>query len=94
LHPNRPQRKYVSPYPLTSHQTELTSPAALHFKLSVENDAAENFDDAQFLYLPQLDPNRDRALIDMLPDFLVEEITFPRPQAAKFYARVMKALNE
>jgi hypothetical protein len=29
----------------------------------------------------------------MLPDFLVDEITFPRPQAAKFYARLMKPLT-
>jgi len=46
------------------------------------------------MYMPQLDPSRDGPLIDMLPDYLVEEITFPRPQAAKFYARVMKALTE
>lgn len=44
--------------------------------------------------MPQLDPSRDRELIDLLPDFLVEEITFPRPHAAKFYARVIKSLNE
>ena len=68
---------------------------ALHFKLAIANDAsADNFDDAQFFYLPQLDPNRDRQLIAILPDYLVEEIEFPRQQAAKFYARVMKALTE
>ena len=55
---------------------------------------ADNYDEAQFMYQPQLDPNRDRALIDLLPDYLVEEITFPRQHAAKFYARVMKALTE
>ncbi|KAK1836475.1 Monopolin complex subunit pcs1 [Podospora conica] len=68
----------------------------LHFKLVIPNDASadNNFEDAQFLYMPQLDPNRDRSLIDILPDYLVEEITFPRPHAAKFYARVMKALTE
>ena len=32
--------------------------------------------------------------MEMLPDYLVEEITFPRPQAARFYARVGKALTE
>ena len=46
------------------------------------------------MYMPQLDPQRDSALIDILPDFLVEEITFPRPHANKFYARVMKSLTE
>ena len=68
---------------------------ALHFKLAICNDpSSDDYDEAQFLYMPQLDPNRDRALIEMLPDYLVEEITFPRPHANKFYARVMKALTE
>ena len=68
---------------------------ALHFKLSIGVDrTSDAYDDAHFLYLPQLNPNRDAALMDMLPDYLVEEITFPRQHAAKFYARVMKALTE
>lgn len=69
--------------------------AALHFKLSIGNDmSAENYDEVQFMYMPQLDPSRDRALMDMLPDYLVEEISFPRPHAAKFYSRVMRSLTE
>ncbi len=68
---------------------------ALHFKLSMSYDAtSESYDEAQFIYMPQLDSNRDRALIDILPDYLVDEITFPRPHAAKFYSRMMKALTE
>ncbi|KAK1980958.1 chromosome segregation protein [Colletotrichum cereale] len=67
----------------------------LHFKLEVESESSgENYEEAHFTYKPQLDENRDRDLIDMLPDFLVEEITFPRPHAAKFYARVVKSLTE
>ncbi|KAK1729057.1 chromosome segregation protein [Colletotrichum acutatum] len=67
----------------------------LHFKLEVENESSgENYEEAHFTYKPQLDSNRDRELIDMLPDFLVEEIEFPRPHAAKFYARVIKSLTE
>lgn len=46
------------------------------------------------MYKPQLDERRDAQLIDILPDFLVEEITFPRPHATKFYARVLKSLTE
>jgi hypothetical protein len=30
----------------------------------------------------------------MLPGYLVDEISFPQAQAGKFYARVLKALNE
>lgn len=68
---------------------------ALHFKLAIGNDnTGDNFDEAQFMYMPQLDPSRDGELMDLLPDYLVEEITFPRPHAAKFYSRVMRVLTE
>ncbi|KAJ4130007.1 hypothetical protein NW768_006979 [Fusarium equiseti] len=67
----------------------------LHFKLAIENDdAADNYDDVSFTYQPQLDPGRDQQLIDVLPGYLTEEITFPRSQAPKFYARVNKSLTE
>ncbi|CRK26273.1 hypothetical protein BN1708_014448 [Verticillium longisporum] len=67
----------------------------LHFKLCVQNEvASESYEEAQFTYMPQLDESRDRELIDLLPEFLTDEITFPRPQAAKFYARVSKSLME
>ena len=73
----------------------LTCDIALHFKLAIANEkAAESYDDAQCVYVPQLDPSRDKTMTDLLPDYLVDEITFPRPQAAKFYARVVKALTE
>ncbi|EGY18875.1 uncharacterized protein VDAG_09035 [Verticillium dahliae VdLs.17] len=67
----------------------------LHFKLCVQNEvASESYEEAQFTYMPQLDESRDRELIDLLPEFLTDEITFPRPQAAKFYSRVSKSLME
>jgi len=73
----------------------LTLDTALHFKLAVANEkSAESYEDAQCQYVPQLDPGRDKTLMGLLPDYLVEEITFPRPQAARFYARVGKALTE
>ena len=68
---------------------------ALHFKLAVTNDkSADSYEDSTCSYVPQLDPGRDKDLMELLPDYLVEEITFPRPQAARFYARVGKALTE
>jgi hypothetical protein len=69
---------------------------ALHFKLAVDVDTAEGggSGEAHCQYTPQLDQSRDRALIDVLPSYLVEEISFPQTQAGKFYARVLKALNE
>ncbi|KAI6781378.1 Monopolin complex subunit pcs1 [Emericellopsis cladophorae] len=67
----------------------------LHFKLALSSpDAADNYDDVQYTYLPQLNPDRDSELMAVLPDFLVEEITFPRPHASKFYTRVIKSLTE
>jgi hypothetical protein len=29
-----------------------------------------------------------------MPEYLLDEISFPQVQAGKFYARVLKALNE
>ncbi|TFA97425.1 Monopolin complex subunit pcs1 [Trichoderma ghanense] len=67
----------------------------LHFKLALEDmDAAESYEELQFTYRPQLDEDRDSDLIEVLPDYLTEEITFPRHQASKFYARVIKSLME
>ena len=69
--------------------------AALHFKLAVTSEKpADNYDEAECVYIPQLDASRDRPLMELLPDYLVEEITFPRAQAARFYARVVRALTE
>ncbi|TAQ90027.1 hypothetical protein B7494_g1634 [Chlorociboria aeruginascens] len=67
----------------------------LHFKLAIANEkSADSYEDTQCVYNPQLNSSRDEALIELMPDYLVDDITFPRPQAAKFYARVMKALTE
>ncbi|KAK4176911.1 chromosome segregation protein Csm1/Pcs1-domain-containing protein [Triangularia setosa] len=63
----------------------------LHFKLTMSSGDG---DESQCEYNPLLDTNRDRALIDVLPEFLVDEIAFPRAQAGKFYQRIMRALNE
>ncbi|KAK4662982.1 hypothetical protein QC763_601390 [Podospora pseudopauciseta] len=63
----------------------------LHFKLTMSSGDG---DESQCEYNPMLDTNRDRALIDVLPEFLVDEIAFPRAQAGKFYQRIMRALNE
>ncbi|KUI54854.1 Monopolin complex subunit pcs1 [Cytospora mali] len=67
----------------------------LHFKLAIANENSdENMDEAEFQYKPQLDERRDSALIEILPEFLVDEISFPRAHAAKFYSRVLKSLTE
>lgn len=73
----------------------LTHCTALHFKLALDTaDRVENYEDVQYTYRPQLDPNRDGDLQLILPDYLLEEITFPRPHASKFFSRVTKSLTE
>jgi hypothetical protein len=67
--------------------------AALHFHLAIPK-ASANYDNTEIQYLPLLDANRDRDLVNMLPNFLVEDITFSRGQAAKFYTRVIDALTK
>lgn len=70
--------------------------SALHFKLFVdaENAKTASFEQTEFLYTPLLDGNRDKDLIEIMPDYLAEDITFERDVAAKFYARVVKTLTE
>ena len=67
---------------------------ALHFKLFVDTEDAKNssFEQTDFLYQPLLDENRDRDMIELMPDYLTEEITFCRQDAAKFYGRVLDTL--
>jgi len=42
--------------------------------------------------MPLLDANRDRDLIDILPDYLAVDITFSRQHASKFYSRVVDTI--
>ena len=65
---------------------------ALHFQLSVANSADQAFADAEFVYTPLLDEKRDAELLDLLPDYLTEEICFPRNHVAKFYMKVLDSM--
>jgi len=40
-----------------------------------------------------LDERNDGELIDVLPDYLTEEICFPRSSAAKFYGKVVECMG-
>ncbi|KAL2866883.1 putative chromosome segregation protein (Pcs1) [Aspergillus lucknowensis] len=66
----------------------------LHFKLAVPHVSSANFETAEFQYIPLLDENRDRDLVDILPEYLTVDITFVRQQASKFYTRVIDALTK
>lgn len=69
---------------------------ALHFKLFVDAEDAKTstFEQTDFLYQPLLDASRDRDMMELMPDYLTEEITFCRQDAAKFYARVLETLTK
>ncbi|KAK2793844.1 hypothetical protein FQN51_000999 [Onygenales sp. PD_10] len=67
----------------------------LHFKLAVAHDVENtSFEAAEFHYMPLLDANRDRDLVDILPEYLSVDITFSRQHAAKFYSRVVDTLTK
>ena len=67
--------------------------AALHFKLFVPVDANSPYDETEIQYIPRLEDNRDRDLIEILPEYLREEISFSNANAAKFYSRVVDTLT-
>ncbi|PYH97334.1 hypothetical protein BO71DRAFT_373672 [Aspergillus ellipticus CBS 707.79] len=70
------------------------SNGTLHFKLVVPHVSSANFESAEFQYIPLLDENRDRELVDILPEYLTVDITFVRQQASKFYTRVIDVLTK
>ena len=69
-------------------------PAALHFKLAIAKESYESYENTEFQYTPRLDSNRDRDLMALLPEYLTDEITFSRTNAAMFYGRVVETLTK
>lgn len=65
---------------------------ALHFQLSIANEG-DDYDDQQFCYTPLLDEKRDADLLDLLPDYLTDDIEFPRHQVAKFYEKILNSMT-
>jgi hypothetical protein len=96
------------PFTTSRQMLTTTPPAALHFHLSISVPGSKNptaktpgggadtttFDDTEFQYEPRLNDERDRDLLDILPDYLTEDICFPRSNAARFYARVVDCLTK
>jgi hypothetical protein len=87
-----------SKWPLPCYWQQISDiSTALHFKLSVAQDGhakSTSFEETEFLYTPLLDSNRDRDMIELLPDYLTEDITFSRQHAARFYSRVADTLTK
>ena len=69
---------------------------ALHFHLLSRLDDRSNpadYQDTELDYTPLLTEKRDRALLEMLPDYLTEEIQFPRNHAAGFYKKLFENMK-
>jgi hypothetical protein len=74
---------------------------ALRFHLSVSHPDAKTtatpgttYDEEEFAYAPLLDEKNDRQLLEILPDYLTEEIVFPRPSASRFYQKIIDCMSK
>jgi hypothetical protein len=95
--------KYVSlfsyPFPQSTpknSQSNTKSKTALHFHLTLPSPTTskDSYADTEFIYQPLLDEQRDAELLDLLPDYLTEEISFPRAHAAKFFGKVVDSMSK
>jgi hypothetical protein len=48
----------------------------------------------EYLYIPLVEPDRDHEMMELMPSYLTEEITFARVNASKFYSRVADTLTK
>jgi hypothetical protein len=65
-----------------------------HFDPSAATPGPSFYDDAEFAYEPKFDEVNDKHLLEILPDYLTEEIVFPRNSAAKFYSKVVDCMTK
>ena len=56
--------------------------------------SGSSYENTEFVFTPIFDSTHDVHLMELLPDYLTEEITFTRANASKFYARVVKTLTQ
>jgi hypothetical protein len=81
-----------------SLRKSLTFDIALRFNLCIEDPlltrtpAARSYEEAQMTYTPMLDEKNDKHLVDILEDFLIEDICFPRNHAQGFYTKVRECM--
>lgn len=89
-------------YGCEKQRQALTYITALHFHLALANDTTSSaapktpsgsrYEETEFTYEPLLDEGRDSELMDLLPDYLTEDIEFPRHQALKFYHKMLESM--
>ncbi|BFZ62933.1 hypothetical protein YB2330_004045 [Saitoella coloradoensis] len=64
----------------------------LHYKLVLDHIA--NPSNAQFTYTPLLDAERDKKLVEVLPEYLTDTIMFAREQASMFFWRLTNFMQK
>jgi hypothetical protein len=89
-----------TPSAILSSPKTLTTITALRFHLSVSHPDSKvtatpgtAYEEEEFAYAPLLDEKNDRQLLEILPDYLTEEIVFPRPSAARFYQKIVECMS-
>ena len=50
-------------------------------------------DEDEFTFTPFLEPDRDKKVLDLLPEYLTEEITFSRQNAVRFYLKILNVCH-
>ncbi|KAK9454274.1 chromosome segregation protein Csm1/Pcs1-domain-containing protein [Dipodascopsis uninucleata] len=65
---------------------------AFHYKLTVPT-ASKGGDESEITFVPLLDEDRDQRLIELLPDYFTEPLTFVRSSATQFYWKISQALQ-
>ncbi|KAK1064345.1 hypothetical protein LTR74_008822 [Friedmanniomyces endolithicus] len=73
--------------------TPLSTTPATSTSGSNANPKQPSAEDTEFSYEPLLDPSRDEGLLELLPDYLAEDICFPRSHAVKFYGKVVECMT-
>jgi hypothetical protein len=80
-------------FPHFPFPTDANIHPALQFQLTVTTDS-ESYEETEIIYNPLFNEQRDKELLDLLPDYLTEEICFPRNQAPKFYMKVVDSMSK
>ncbi|MCJ1354419.1 MAG: hypothetical protein MMC33_004407 [Icmadophila ericetorum] len=84
-------------YPLACFLSIYLPRLALHFILAIPALGTQtpgiSYEDSAIQYSPRLDANRDRELLQLLPDYMTEEITFTRENAGGFYKKLFDKLT-
>ncbi|KAK9480005.1 chromosome segregation protein Csm1/Pcs1-domain-containing protein [Lipomyces japonicus] len=73
------------------HNSTIPAATSASATLSV---AGTDHEDVEVTFVPMLDGKRDEALVELLPDYFTEPLTFVRSSAAQFFWKISQALQK